>query len=276
MQTEAYVYLVRCTGGKLYAGWTTDPAARLHAHKTGKGAKYTRAAGAESLAYLERCPDKSAALRREAALKKLSKPQKEALCAAWSAHSRPRLSAASPADGPEIAALYNWYVQHSTATFQVTPADPESYRDWVAQASRTAPVVLARDEAGRLLAFACAHPWKEREAFAWDVETTVYCAPDARSTGAAGRCTGRCWSWCGGVATGTPMPRSQTPTPPASVFMKNGGLPVWAAPPIPPIKRGGGWGCPPGGCPCAGGRRRRRRCGRWSRRRSQTCSLSKR
>ena len=42
MQTEAYVYLVRCTGGKLYAGWTTDPAARLHAHKTGKGAKYTR------------------------------------------------------------------------------------------------------------------------------------------------------------------------------------------------------------------------------------------
>ena len=30
------------------------------------------------------------------------------------------------------------------------------------------------------------HPWKEREAFAWDVETTVYCAPDARSTGAAG------------------------------------------------------------------------------------------
>lgn len=186
MQTEAYVYLVRCTGGKLYAGWTTDPAARLHAHKTGTGAKYTRAAGAESLAYLERCPDKSAALRREAALKKLSKPQKEALCAAWSAHSRPRLSVASPADGPEIAALYNWYVQHSTATFQVTPADPESYRDWVAQASRTAPVVLARDEAGRLLAFACAHPWKEREAYAWDVETTVYCAPDARSTGAAG------------------------------------------------------------------------------------------
>ena len=166
MQTEAYVYLVRCTGGKLYAGWTTDPAARPHAHKTGKGAKYTRATGAESLAYLERCPDKNAALRREAELKKLSKPQKEALCAAWSAHSRPRLSAASPADGPEIAALYNWYVQHSTATFQVTPADPESYRDWVAQASRTAPVVLARDEAGRLLAFACAHPWKEREAFA--------------------------------------------------------------------------------------------------------------
>ena len=74
---RAYVYMVRCAGGQLYTGWTNDPASRLHAHKSGKGAKCTRALGAQRFAYLERCTDKSAALRREAALKKLTKAQKE-------------------------------------------------------------------------------------------------------------------------------------------------------------------------------------------------------
>ena len=35
---RAYVYMVRCAGGQLYTGWTNDPASRLHAHKSGKGA----------------------------------------------------------------------------------------------------------------------------------------------------------------------------------------------------------------------------------------------
>lgn len=39
----AFVYMVRCTDGTLYTGWSTDPAARLRAHQSGKGAKYTRA-----------------------------------------------------------------------------------------------------------------------------------------------------------------------------------------------------------------------------------------
>ena len=42
----AYVYMVRCTGGQLYTGWTNHPAARLKAHQSGKGARYTRAHGA--------------------------------------------------------------------------------------------------------------------------------------------------------------------------------------------------------------------------------------
>ena len=64
-EERAYVYMVRCAGGQLYTGWTNDPGARLHAHKTGRGAKATRAMGAERFAYLERCVDRSAALRRE-------------------------------------------------------------------------------------------------------------------------------------------------------------------------------------------------------------------
>ena len=85
----AFVYMVRCTGGTLYTGWTTDPAARLRAHQSGRGAKYTRARGAGGFAYLELCADKRAALRREYALKQLPKAQKELLCAAWRAAGGP-------------------------------------------------------------------------------------------------------------------------------------------------------------------------------------------
>ena len=77
-EKTAYVYMVRCAGGQLYTG-------RLKAHQSGKGAKYTRTHTALGFAYLEACADKSAALRREIALKKLTKAQKEALCAGWTA-----------------------------------------------------------------------------------------------------------------------------------------------------------------------------------------------
>ena len=183
LMAPAYVYMVRCQGGQLYTGWTTDPAARLHAHKTGKGARATRAFHAVGMAYLERCADKSAALRREAALKKLSKAEKEALCAAWAENSRPRLSMATQADAAEILAIYNWYVLNRIATFQITPSTLEEYQQWVEDTLARAPLILARDGSGRLLGYACAHRYHPREAFDWDVESTIYCAPDACSAG---------------------------------------------------------------------------------------------
>ena len=128
-EERAYVYMVRCAGGQLYTGWTNDPGARLHAHKTGKGAKATRAMGAKRFAYLERCADKSDALRREAALKKLPKPKKEALCGEWEGKNLPRLSVATRADAADILEIYNWYVLNHTATFQVTPSTLEEYED---------------------------------------------------------------------------------------------------------------------------------------------------
>lgn len=179
----AFVYMVRCAGGQLYTGWTSDPAARLHAHKTGKGARYTRALGAERFAYLERCTGRSEALRREAALKKLTKPEKEALCAAWAERCRPRLTVAAPADAADILHIYNWYVLHHTATFQITPSTVEEYEQWVENTLAVAPLLLARDADGQLLGYACAHRWHPREAFDWSVESTVYCAPEARGLG---------------------------------------------------------------------------------------------
>jgi predicted GIY-YIG superfamily endonuclease len=76
-----HVYILRCGDGSLYTGWTNDLEKRLAAHNSGKGAKYTRGRGPVALVYLEELPDKSSAMKREAAIKKLSRPQKEALVA---------------------------------------------------------------------------------------------------------------------------------------------------------------------------------------------------
>ena len=176
--TRAWAYLVRCADGSLYAGWTTDLARRLRRHKAGQGAKYTKMRGAVTLAYAERCEDKSAALCREAALKKLGKPQKEALAAAWAAADALKIRLATEADAPAVAELYNWYVRHSTATFQYAPATVEEIRANIAGVLAGAPFLVAETASGRLAGYACAHPYHAREAYAWSVETTIYCSPD--------------------------------------------------------------------------------------------------
>ena len=76
-----YVYMLRCGDGSLYTGCTDNVARRLAAHQSGKGAKYTRSRPPVSLAYQEELPDKPAALRREAAIKRLTRPQKLKLIA---------------------------------------------------------------------------------------------------------------------------------------------------------------------------------------------------
>lgn len=65
------VYMLRCKDGSLYTGWTNDFEKRLAAHQSGKGAKYTRSHLPVGPAYLEYLPDKIAAARREAEIKKL-------------------------------------------------------------------------------------------------------------------------------------------------------------------------------------------------------------
>lgn len=82
MERGAYVYLLRCADGTLYAGWTNDPDARLAAHNAGQGAKYTRGRLPVVRVYLERCASRNEALRREAAIKRLPRAQKLALIAA--------------------------------------------------------------------------------------------------------------------------------------------------------------------------------------------------
>lgn len=73
------VYVLRCRDGSLYTGATNDLPARLARHASGKGARYTRARLPVALVYAERAPDRGSALRREAALKRLTRAQKLAL-----------------------------------------------------------------------------------------------------------------------------------------------------------------------------------------------------
>lgn len=73
-----YVYMVRCAKGALYTGMTDDVPRRVAAHNAGKGAKSVKALGLPTaLVYTERCRNKSAALKREHAIKKMSKDVKE-------------------------------------------------------------------------------------------------------------------------------------------------------------------------------------------------------
>ena len=83
-----WVYILRCGDGTLYTGSTSDVNRRAAAHAGGKGAKYTRGRGPIAVVYREECPDKGAALRREAAIKKLKRPDKLNLIAAYTERRR--------------------------------------------------------------------------------------------------------------------------------------------------------------------------------------------
>ncbi len=76
-----YFYIARCSDNSLYSGITTDLKRRINEHNsTGtKGAKYLRAKKPVKLIYFEKFKDRKSALVREAEVKKLPKPQKEAL-----------------------------------------------------------------------------------------------------------------------------------------------------------------------------------------------------
>ena len=76
---EWYVYILRCGDGTLYTGMTDNVERRLAAHRAGKGAKYTRGRGPLELVYRESVPDRAAALRREAQIKRLPRAEKLAL-----------------------------------------------------------------------------------------------------------------------------------------------------------------------------------------------------
>ena len=82
METTWYLYILRCGDGTLYTGITTDVDKRLEAHRSGLGAKYTRGRGPLELAYREKCGSHSDALKRELAVKRLTRAQKLALIAA--------------------------------------------------------------------------------------------------------------------------------------------------------------------------------------------------
>lgn len=79
-----YTYILRCGDGSLYTGWTNHLEKRVADHNAGRGAKYTKAHLPVTLAYYETFETKEEAMKRECAIKKLTRAQKEELIASAS------------------------------------------------------------------------------------------------------------------------------------------------------------------------------------------------
>jgi putative endonuclease len=77
--SDAWVYMLRCRDGSLYTGWTNDLQRRLARHAEGKASRYTASRLPVELAFAAPMPDRGAAMREEARIKRLRRPQKLAL-----------------------------------------------------------------------------------------------------------------------------------------------------------------------------------------------------
>lgn len=73
---KAYTYIVECADGSLYTGWTYDLEKRMESHNSGKGSKYTRTRLPVKLVYYEIKADKIEAMKREYAIKRLTRKDK--------------------------------------------------------------------------------------------------------------------------------------------------------------------------------------------------------
>lgn len=76
-----YTYIVRCKDDTLYCGWTNNLEKRMASHNAGTGAKYTRSRHPVELVYYETFETKEEAMRREYAIKQLTRPEKLKLIA---------------------------------------------------------------------------------------------------------------------------------------------------------------------------------------------------
>ncbi len=76
---SCYCYILKCSDGTFYTGWTTDPERRVTQHNKGIGAKYTSARRPVKLVYLETHSNRTEAMKRELAIKKMKRVQKSKL-----------------------------------------------------------------------------------------------------------------------------------------------------------------------------------------------------
>jgi len=79
-----YCYILECADGTFYTGWTTDPQRRVKQHNKGIGAKYTSTRRPVKLVYLEAQPSRTEAMKRELAIKRMKRTQKEKMVNGYS------------------------------------------------------------------------------------------------------------------------------------------------------------------------------------------------
>ena len=76
---SCYCYIVECADGTYYTGWAIDPEKRVAMHNRGRGARYTRTRVPVKLVYVEELPDRTSAMKREIAIKKMKRGMKRKL-----------------------------------------------------------------------------------------------------------------------------------------------------------------------------------------------------
>lgn len=79
MDKPCYCYIVECADGTYYTGWAVDPERRVAVHNKGRGARYTKTRRPVRLVYVESQPDVSTALKRERAIKRMTRQGKRKL-----------------------------------------------------------------------------------------------------------------------------------------------------------------------------------------------------
>src|SRR5215207_100408 len=75
-EMTCYCYIVECADGTYYTGWAIDPEKRVAMHNKGRGARYTRTRSPVKLVYVEELPDRTSAMKREIAIKKMKRDRK--------------------------------------------------------------------------------------------------------------------------------------------------------------------------------------------------------
>jgi len=83
-----FCYIVECSDGTYYTGWSTDPARREKVHNAGRGARYTGQRRPVKLIYIEEVENVSAALKRERKLKAMDHPRKKRLADSYAAEQK--------------------------------------------------------------------------------------------------------------------------------------------------------------------------------------------
>ena len=87
----AFTYILKCSDGTLYTGWTVDLEKRLKSHNGGRGSKYTRARLPVRLVYQESFTSRKGAMKREYEIKQLSRKEKESLFLFWQKQKKPTM-----------------------------------------------------------------------------------------------------------------------------------------------------------------------------------------
>ncbi|KQY80890.1 arsinothricin resistance N-acetyltransferase ArsN1 family B [Pelomonas sp. Root1444] len=94
-----------------------------------------------------------------------------------------KIRTATPDDAAAVAAIYGPIVQHTTISFEVDPPDAAEMRARIEKTLATLPWLVAEDATGAICGYVYASKHKERAAYQWSVDTTVYVRDDMRGQG---------------------------------------------------------------------------------------------